>query len=80
VHKLIVAIRRTPLAVAKAAKDVEQAAALIRVLADDRPDELADAFAEAQSRGPMWRECLDKGARRLPPDARAALGDAVSVN
>ena len=79
VHKLIVAIRRTPSAAAKAGKDIEQAAALIRVLAEDRPDELADAFLEARERGPAWRDSIDKGARRLPPDARSALDDAVQA-
>ncbi len=77
VHKLIVATRRDSSAVAKAAKDIEQSAALIRVLAEDRPDELEDAFVEARARGPAWREAVDRGARRLPRDAKAALGDTV---
>jgi hypothetical protein len=45
--------------------------------AEDRPDELKDAFAEARERGLSWREAVDRGARRLPKDARAALDDAV---
>jgi hypothetical protein len=77
VHKLIVATRRSPAATAKAGKDIEQAAALIRVLADDRPDELGDAFVEASNRGKSWREHLDKGARRLPSDVRNALRTTV---
>ena len=77
VHKLILAIRRTPSAASKATKDVEQAAALIRVLAEGRPDELAEAYVEARGRGPAWRESLDKGGGRLPQDARIALDDAV---
>jgi len=77
IHKLIVATRRGSSAGAKARKDIEQSAALIRVLAEDRPDELEDAFAEARERGPSWREAVDKGARRLPADAKAALGDAI---
>jgi len=77
IHKLIVATRRVSSAAAKARKDTEQSAALIRVLAEDRPDELEDAFSEARGRGPSWREALKRGARRLPPDAKAALGDAV---
>jgi len=40
IHKLIVATRRIPSAAAKARKDIEQAAALIRVLAKDRLDGL----------------------------------------
>lgn len=77
IHKLIVATRRHPSAAAKAGKDIEQAAALIRVLAEDRPDELEDAFAEARQRGPAWREAVDRGTRRLPGDARAVLAGAV---
>jgi hypothetical protein len=73
VHKLIVATRRDPSAQAKVRKDTDQAAALIRVLAEDRPDELEDAFAAAVERGPAWRRQLERGARRLPADARAAL-------
>ncbi len=79
VHKLIVAIRRTPSAAAKSTKDIEQAGALIRMLAEDRPDELADAFLEARDRGPAWRESVKKGARRLPQDARSALGGAIQI-
>lgn len=77
IHKLIVATRRVPSATTKARKDIEQAAALIRVLAEDRPDELEEAFVEARSRGPSWREHIDRGVRRLPPDARSALMGAV---
>ena len=77
VHKLIVATRRHASATAKAGKDIEQSAALIRVLAEDRPDELEDAFAEARERGPAWREAVDRGARRLGAEVRAALAGAV---
>ena len=77
IHKLIVATRRASSAAAKARKDIEQSAALIRVLAEDRPDELEDAFAEARARGPAWRGALDRGARRLGPEVREALGAAV---
>ena len=77
IHKLIVATRRGASAAAKARKDVEQSAALIRVLAEDRPDELEDAFTEARGRGPAWREAVDRGARRLPSDAKTVLGNAV---
>ena len=77
IHKLIVATRRVSSAEAKARKDIEQSAALIHVLAEDRPDELEDAFVEARGRGPSWQEAVDRGVRRLPSDARAALEDAV---
>jgi hypothetical protein len=77
IHKLIVATRRVPSAAAKAAKDIEQCAALIRVLAQDRPDELEEAFFEARDRGPSWRDHIGRGMRRLPQDARRALADVI---
>lgn len=77
IHKLIVAVRRASVATSKAAKDIEQAAVLIRLLADDRPDELAEAFVEARGRGPSWRTTVDRGIRRLPQDARRALDRAT---
>ncbi len=79
IHKLIVATRRAASAMAKAGKDIEQAAALIRILAEDRPDELEEAFIEAHDRGPSWREGVDNGARRLPPDAKSALRETVEA-
>jgi len=66
VHNLIVATRRGSSAAAKARKDIEQSTALIRVLAEDRLDELEHAFIEACGCGPAWREAVDKDARRLP--------------
>lgn len=77
VHKLIVATRRAGGTSEKSRKDVEQAATLIRVLAEDRPDELEDAYSEAHGRGRKWREHLQKGVRRLPSDAREALAPAI---
>lgn len=66
VHKLIVSVRRHPSAAVKSRKDIEQSAALIRVLSEDRPDELQFALEEAIARGPRWRELLMLGIRRLP--------------
>lgn len=67
VHKLIVADRRRegPDAL-KAAKDRAQAAFLIDVLAEDRPDDLAEALNDAQSRGPRWRERIAASLARMP--------------
>jgi hypothetical protein len=79
VHKLIVAIRRTASAAARATKDIEQAAAMIRVLADDRPDELADALVDARNRGPAWRDSIDRGIGRLPQDARSGLEGVIQI-
>lgn len=77
IHKLIVAIRRAPSAATKATKDIAQSAALIRVLAQDRPDELDEALVDAGRRGRSWQEAIDRGMRRLPPEASAALASAV---
>lgn len=77
IHKLIVATRRSSSLAVKARKDIEQSAALIRMLAEDRPDELEQAFIEATARGPSWREYVDRGIRRLPSDAQDALKSII---
>lgn len=67
IHKLIVSERRRggPDAM-KARKDRAQAAFLIEALNELRPDELADAYDDAQSRGPRWRDQLDAALKRSP--------------
>ncbi|MEL6336524.1 MAG: GSU2403 family nucleotidyltransferase fold protein [Pseudomonadota bacterium] len=70
IHKLIVADRRREGADSlKAEKDRRQAALLIRVLAEDRPDELAEVLDDARERGPGWRRRLDSTLARLPKTA-----------
>lgn len=73
IHKLIVANRRQggPDAI-KSRKDRLQAAFLIRVLAQDRPDELNEAYADALSRGPKWGTHIATSLRHLP-DTKALL-------
>jgi hypothetical protein len=73
VHKLIVADRRLegPDSL-KAAKDREQARFLVAALAEDRPDDLREAFDAADAAGPRWRERLEATLGRLP-DVRAML-------
>jgi hypothetical protein len=78
VHKLIVATRRARTATAKARKNIEQAMALIRVLAEDQPDELARVYTKAKERGEQWRRALRHGANRLPPDVKAMLDRALA--
>lgn len=70
IHKLIVADRRIggPDQL-KAEKDRAQAALLIRILAQDRPDDLAEAHADALSRGPRWRERIEASLSRIPDSA-----------
>lgn len=70
IHKLIVADRQRggPDAL-KSVKDRAQAAFLIRVLAEDRPDDLREAHEDALSRGPQWRERIARSLARLPESA-----------
>jgi hypothetical protein len=75
IHKLIVADRRRAQSDRlKSEKDRRQAAALIEVLAEDRPDELQEAFEDAQSRGPKWRTRIDASLARMPGTARRLAG------
>ncbi|EKE67603.1 nucleotidyltransferase family protein [Oceanibaculum indicum] len=65
IHKLIVSERRQGQGDAmKARKDVLQAEFLLDVLSQDRPDELAEAYEDARSRGPRWRDRLDQALER----------------
>ena len=67
IHKLIVADRRRGGENAlKSEKDRRQAALLIEVLAEDRPDELREAYEDARSRGPKWRARIDATLGRMP--------------
>ena len=56
---------------------IEQAMALIRVLAQDQPDELARAYQEASDRGEQWRRALTRGVRRMTPDTQDMLSQAL---
>ncbi|MEO1239350.1 MAG: GSU2403 family nucleotidyltransferase fold protein [Pseudomonadota bacterium] len=72
IHKLIVADRRRGDDRLKAEKDRQQAAFLIEVLAEDRPDELAEAYEDAMSRGDKWRTRIAATLKRMP-DTKARL-------
>lgn len=75
IHKLIVADRRrTGDNALKSEKDRRQAAFLIEVLAEDRPDELRDAYEDALSRGPKWRQRIEASLNRLPETQRRLEG------
>jgi len=67
VHKLIVADRRQggPNAL-KSHKDRAQAAFLIDVLCDTRPDDLAEAYDTALAKGPAWRNRIAASLTRMP--------------
>jgi hypothetical protein len=76
IHKLIVADRRQAGTDAlKARKDRAQAGFLIDILAQDRPDDLAEAYEDAASRGPRWRERMAASLARMP-QAKAQLSAA----
>ncbi|MFC5556261.1 nucleotidyltransferase family protein [Methylobacterium iners] len=71
IHKLIVADRRREGADSlKSVKDRLQAAFLIEILAEDRPDDLLEAWETARAAGPRWRERLDASLARLPDTRR----------
>jgi len=66
IHKLIIAARRRDGAGSlKAAKDREQAAFLIEALAEDRPDDLSNAYVTAMAIGPRWREHIANSLKRM---------------
>jgi len=75
IHKLIVADRRQggPDQL-KARKDRAQAAFLVAVLAQDRPDDLAEAYEDALARGPRWRERIGASLKRMPETAERLKG------
>jgi hypothetical protein len=67
IHKLIISDRRRDGADSlKARKDRRQAAFLINALAEDRPEDLREAYEDAMSRGPRWRERLASSIARYP--------------
>ncbi len=73
IHKLIVADRRREGETSqKSQKDRMQSAFLIDVLSQERPDDLAEAFATAMDTGKSWRERIERSLKRLPK-ARAQL-------
>jgi hypothetical protein len=78
IHKLIVSNRRKdgPESL-KARKDLLQAELLIEVLSADRPDDLAEAYTDAMSRGPRWREHIEHSLSRSP-GARKNIERSVS--
>lgn len=69
IHKLIVANRRSGPDRLKSRKDMAQARLLIEALAEDRPEELREAYADAVERGPQWRAHLAATLARMPETA-----------
>lgn len=78
VHKLVVADRRRDeLDSLKACKDWAQASFLVEVLAEERPKDLADAYALAYASGPQWRKRIEASLVLLP-ETRRILESLVS--
>jgi hypothetical protein len=72
IHKLIVADRRLDGPDSrKARKDLMQVELLANALAEDRPTDLAEAYAEAIERGPKWKTRIDRSLKRFPSIATA---------
>jgi len=65
IHKLIVSAERDVANAVKAEKDVRQANVLIQYYLDHRPEEIAETYRDALSRGPGWRKRLAGGLARL---------------
>lgn len=75
IHKLIVADRRRDGPdTLKARKDRAQAEFLIRVLAEDRPEDLREAWQDARDHGPAWRARLEATLARMPAVAQLLRG------
>ncbi len=76
-HKLLLSDLRDdgPASRAKARKDLEQAKALLHVLAQDRPQELEAVWEELLDRGPAWRKRALQATRALPANVRSLLPD-----
>lgn len=67
IHKLIVADRRlSGPDSAKSRKDLLQAELLASILAEDRPADLREAYEDAMSRDPKWRERIERSLKRAP--------------
>lgn len=71
-HKLYTAAERPAFEAAKAGKDRRQAAALLEVLAADRPDDLGEAWSALAHRTSARRR-IERELARLPPELRPAL-------
>ena len=61
VHKLLIVGERPAAMRTKANKDLQQAAALFEHLLATRPDDLREAWHDAQGRGPGWRKRAHEG-------------------
>jgi len=78
VHKLMIARRRREGA-AKRDKDLQQAEALLVLLAQKRPHELKSAWQEAYKRGKEWQKLLREGAALLTVSAQEKVSETIGA-
>jgi len=76
-HKLVVSQRRGAHLQAKARKDLAQAAAIIEVLREQRPGDLALALDAAAAMPAKFLQQLRAGAKQLPEDIAAWILERV---
>ena len=76
VHKLLISAERPTSEQAKARKDIDQAAQLLRVLVADRPGDIAPAWHAARARGKNWAKRLERARHMLPDELQNELGEA----
>jgi len=79
-HKLIICAERGVADHTKMEKDLLQASQLVRILAEDRPGDLALSWEMAAPRGKGWQRRLDRGMALLNqryPEAHALMRDTV---
>lgn len=81
-HKLIVAGERPASRIAKSNKDIQQAAALLSVLGEVAPGQVAEAWNDLLGRGPGWltrakqgRLALDRAAPELSVESVLPIGN-----
>ena len=77
-HKLVVSQRRPPAFQTKARKDVAQAEAVLEVLLEDRPGDIAFAFDAADDMPPKFMKQMRAGFELVAPEVRSdvlELGD-----
>lgn len=80
IHKLLVSCERPAAESVKARKDLQQAAQLLRVLIEDRPGDINDAWSIARERGKNWSRRLERGRRALPEDVQSGLSELGIVD
>jgi len=69
-HKLIVAQRRERSEQEKSQKDLAQSESLLRVLLEDRPGDVKDAWSNLVSRGAAWKRDATRSLQHLPKELR----------